>query len=314
MVAFAAKAGSVASDGSGPNSPFTAALLKHLATPGLDIRLALGQVRDTVLATTSPRQEPFVYGSLGGGLISLVDAPHGNVTSGSVVSPQGATAQCTEAVQSWRDIKDTSKIEELEAFIRRYSDCFYTDLAKLRIAELRKQQQAVLVAPVTPPIKPSPGPNCGHPHGDFVTVGVRWADTDNGLLIRAAPSNGAEIKGVIPPDATGLGASNCQRGWCQVEYACQSGWASERYLSARSNELYRVTGVSPNDPEGLNVRTGPGASFGAQASIPYDARDLIKHTCQPSPHDGSSLWCLVTYRDSYGHDISGWVANRFLTR
>jgi uncharacterized caspase-like protein len=58
LVAFAAKAGSTAADGAGEHSPFTAALLKHLATPGLDIRLALGEVRDTVMATTSPRQEP----------------------------------------------------------------------------------------------------------------------------------------------------------------------------------------------------------------------------------------------------------------
>jgi hypothetical protein len=75
LVAFAATAGSTASDGSGEHSPFTAALLKHIATPGLDVRLALGEVRDAVMASTSPRQEPFVYGSLGGRTISIVDAP-----------------------------------------------------------------------------------------------------------------------------------------------------------------------------------------------------------------------------------------------
>jgi uncharacterized caspase-like protein len=36
LIAFAAKAGSTAMDGDGKNSPFTSALLKHLATPGLD--------------------------------------------------------------------------------------------------------------------------------------------------------------------------------------------------------------------------------------------------------------------------------------
>jgi uncharacterized caspase-like protein len=38
LIAFAAKAGSTAMDGDGKNSPFTSALLKHLATPGLDVR------------------------------------------------------------------------------------------------------------------------------------------------------------------------------------------------------------------------------------------------------------------------------------
>ncbi len=35
LVAFAAKAGAVASDGDGTNSPFAAALVKYIAEPGL---------------------------------------------------------------------------------------------------------------------------------------------------------------------------------------------------------------------------------------------------------------------------------------
>ena len=46
--------------------------MRHLATPGLDLRLALGRVRDDVLKATQNRQEPFVYGSLGGEEIALV--------------------------------------------------------------------------------------------------------------------------------------------------------------------------------------------------------------------------------------------------
>jgi hypothetical protein len=72
LVAFAAKAGSISYDGDGANSPYATALLKHLAEPGLDIRIALGRVRDDVLNLTGGRQEPFIYGSLGGATIPLV--------------------------------------------------------------------------------------------------------------------------------------------------------------------------------------------------------------------------------------------------
>jgi uncharacterized caspase-like protein len=74
LVAFAAKAGAVASDGNGDdaNSPFASALLKYITEPGLDLRLAFGRVRDEVLKSTGNRQEPFVYGSLGGQTMSLV--------------------------------------------------------------------------------------------------------------------------------------------------------------------------------------------------------------------------------------------------
>src|ERR1700760_713557 len=75
LIAYAAKAGFTAMDGDGQNSPFAAALLKHLTTPGLDIRRSLGQVRDDVLAATSNRQEPYFTGSLGGDDMTLVPAP-----------------------------------------------------------------------------------------------------------------------------------------------------------------------------------------------------------------------------------------------
>ena len=75
LIAYAAKAGSTAEDGTGVHSPFTTALLSNLAEPGLDVRIAFGRVRDEVLKKTGNRQEPFVYGSLGGATVSLVPAP-----------------------------------------------------------------------------------------------------------------------------------------------------------------------------------------------------------------------------------------------
>ena len=75
LIAYAAKAGSTAEDGAGDHSPFASALLKDLTVPGRDIRIAFGYVKDDVMKSTSGRQEPFVYGSLGGGNFTLVPQP-----------------------------------------------------------------------------------------------------------------------------------------------------------------------------------------------------------------------------------------------
>src|SRR3977135_3000571 len=75
LTADSTKAGTTAGDGDGKNSPFTVALSKYLTEPGLDVRRAFGFVRDDVLKNTSNRQEPFVYGSLGGEDVPLVPAP-----------------------------------------------------------------------------------------------------------------------------------------------------------------------------------------------------------------------------------------------
>lgn len=71
LVAFAAKHGTVAEDGSGSNSPYTKALLRHLETPGLEINFLFRRVRDSVRKETSRRQEPFTYGSLGSEAVYL---------------------------------------------------------------------------------------------------------------------------------------------------------------------------------------------------------------------------------------------------
>src|SRR3984885_514544 len=90
LVAYAAKAGSVSYDGDGGNSPYAAALIKHLAEPGLDIRIALGRVRDEVVSMTGGRQEPFIYGSLGGATIPLVPAPAAKKVEPAAAPPSSA--------------------------------------------------------------------------------------------------------------------------------------------------------------------------------------------------------------------------------
>ncbi|WP_448203127.1 SUMF1/EgtB/PvdO family nonheme iron enzyme [Azospirillum sp. sgz302134] len=65
LVAMATRADQLAEDGQGDHSPYTAALLQHLQTPGLELSLFFRNVRDTVRTATNGRQEPYIFGSLG---------------------------------------------------------------------------------------------------------------------------------------------------------------------------------------------------------------------------------------------------------
>jgi uncharacterized caspase-like protein len=72
LVFYAAKDGTTAEDGLGrKHSPFTEALLKHIVTPGLEIRFLLGEVRDEVMSATGRQQQPHWYGSFGRSRIFL---------------------------------------------------------------------------------------------------------------------------------------------------------------------------------------------------------------------------------------------------
>ena len=101
LIAYSAKAGSTALDGDARNSPFTLALAKHLTTPGLDVRRAFGFVRDEVLRTTGNKQEPFVYGSLGGDDVPLVPAAKAAPSTPSNTEAP-TTAESEERHVRWR--------------------------------------------------------------------------------------------------------------------------------------------------------------------------------------------------------------------
>lgn len=60
MVMFSAGPGQQALDGTGENSPFTAALVKHMQQPGLSLFDAFIQTSDDVSSLTQKRQEPWV--------------------------------------------------------------------------------------------------------------------------------------------------------------------------------------------------------------------------------------------------------------
>jgi uncharacterized caspase-like protein len=129
LIAFAAKAGAVASDGDGQNSPFATALVKYIAEPGLDLRLAFGRVRDDVLKSTSNRQEPFVYGSLGGETTALVPA---------VAKPVDPEAQ---ARIDYELAAQVGTKDAWDSFIAAHNTGYYASLARAQNDKLSAAQQ-----------------------------------------------------------------------------------------------------------------------------------------------------------------------------
>ena len=130
LVAFAAKAGAVADDGNEENSQYTSALVKYITEPGADLRLAFGRVRDEVLKMTGNRQEPFVYGSLGGDNVALVPA---------------ATKPVETEADAGIDYEFAAQIgtkEVWDSFLAHHPTGFYANLARAQINKLVAAEQS----------------------------------------------------------------------------------------------------------------------------------------------------------------------------
>lgn len=64
FIAYATQPGNVALDGQGRNSPFTAAVVKHLPTPGRNLPALLIEVRKDVVAATNGQQVPWDHSAM----------------------------------------------------------------------------------------------------------------------------------------------------------------------------------------------------------------------------------------------------------
>jgi Caspase domain len=137
LVAFAAKAGLTALDGNSKNSPYATALVKHIATPGLDVRRAFGFVRDDVLQATGYRQEPYVYGSLGGADVALVPVAPVPLTPTPTVNPQ------SEIRRDFELALQVGNKDALNAFLAQYPEGYYASLAKLQLAKIVAEETRV---------------------------------------------------------------------------------------------------------------------------------------------------------------------------
>jgi hypothetical protein len=100
LIVYSTQPNNTALDGAGRNSPFTAALLKHVATPGLEVRQMLSRVREDVLATTQQKQIPWDSSSLVGDVYLAGQPASPPVATAASEPAQMSQAQATPAAQA----------------------------------------------------------------------------------------------------------------------------------------------------------------------------------------------------------------------
>lgn len=128
LVAYATEPGGVAEDGSGRNSPWTAALLEHIGTPGLSVDDMLSEAAGTVRARTGGRQRPWKDSSL---------ASVFRFVPGGLPLPGGRdTARLEAEIVFWESIAGSAAPAEFEAYLAEYPEGRFARLARARLRAL----------------------------------------------------------------------------------------------------------------------------------------------------------------------------------
>ena len=99
------------------------------------MRKAFGFVRDDVLKSTGYKQEPYVYGSLGGDDVALVPVKPVAAAPGPQANPQDSVRRDYELALQAGDR------DGWEAFLQAYPDGFYANLARVQLKKIAAEEE-----------------------------------------------------------------------------------------------------------------------------------------------------------------------------
>jgi hypothetical protein len=126
FIAFATQPDAVAMDGTGRNSPFTGALLKHIDVPGQSISDLMIEVRNDVMDNTGRKQVPWDSSSLTDRFEFAVE------TQGDYADSAKSMISSALEKPAYEEAVAIGSCGALDAFMRRYPDSFYAEMAKER--------------------------------------------------------------------------------------------------------------------------------------------------------------------------------------
>lgn len=150
LVAYATAPGEVAADGEGRNSPFTAALLRHIETPGLELRQLFAEVRRDVMRATAGRQVTWDSNSLVGAFYFRPAPP-------PRPEPPTIPEALVRELRDWERVRDAAVPAEIRAFLERHPNGIFADEARRRLDRpARPAEPAPQRSPESPPPAPPP--------------------------------------------------------------------------------------------------------------------------------------------------------------
>jgi len=157
FIAYATQPENVALDGDGADSPFAAALLKHIETPGLSIADLMIRVRNDVIAATHGKQVPWDHSSLTGSFYFVAQPSVAGTSSGAPAPDNGAVSapsggSTAVEIAFWDSVKDSNDPAQVQAYLQSYPHGSFAAIARIRLEHLRpKEANAAPAVAMLPP-------------------------------------------------------------------------------------------------------------------------------------------------------------------
>lgn len=160
LIAFAAAPGQEADDGRGRNSPFTRALLRHMATPALEVSVMLKEVTADVRRETQNAQRPQQLSDMSRTFFfakaepAVAKAPEPASPGLAPARPQPAPAAAPEdrsvEVAFWNAAQAANECEAVRAYLARFPAGVFVELARVQERRLCASGRRIEVIEAAP--------------------------------------------------------------------------------------------------------------------------------------------------------------------
>jgi Caspase domain len=141
LVAFATSPGAVASDGAGQNGLYTQHLLEAMRKEGSKVEDVFKQVRANVRRDSQGKQVPWEATSMEGDFYFRGGKPISNASLNTQVEIEQAL---------WDAVKNSQQIIELRAYLNRYPEGRFSEIARQRIGDLQSPVASIATPAPTP--------------------------------------------------------------------------------------------------------------------------------------------------------------------
>lgn len=135
LVAYATAPGSVAADGYGRNGVYTKHILSQIKVPDLPVEIMFKRVREAVERETRRLQTPWDVSSLKGDF-AFNGSGAGTRTAGATASGPSSDAQLAIEREFWVSVRNSTRAEDIQAYLDKYPQGQYVVLAKNAIQSL----------------------------------------------------------------------------------------------------------------------------------------------------------------------------------
>lgn len=185
LIAYATAPGRIASDGTGQNGLYTSELLKQMRVHALSVTDMFMRVRAEVMKLTGNKQVPWESSSLVGAFYFSGSGNSSN-TSASNEKASGPPPISGPAIELsyWDSIKNSSDPEDFRAYLRKYPNGEFADLARNRLASSPKDPGKISDV------------RSGSPGG----IGVQFELRDQRAVVKSVDPNGPGAQAGLKPD------------------------------------------------------------------------------------------------------------------